>query len=394
MQYKNVTELNHAIKQLLEEPFVNITVCGELSNCKISNNNLFATLKDANSAINIVSWAYNQKKNKINVENGDIVSAFGRITVYGKTGSYCLMILKLEKISPENTGSVHQEYEELKKKYNGLGYFDNKKKFPSQINKIGIVTALQGAALQDILYVLKHNNFTGKVIVKGCLVQGIQATESISQAITFLDTMDLDLIIITRGGGSLEDLIAFSSVEVIEAIHKCSKFTISAVGHEIDFMLSDFVADLRAPTPSVSAEIVSTYQKSQLDEYKKYNSFVCNHMKQIIIGRLESYRSKIALLLMSEKISNPLGSAEEQLNKFKNHFLNSIKSRILTTRNFLERAGSELDKFDINGTLERGFAIVTKNKKIIDSVNDAAVGQKLKLKMKDGEISVTVIDNK
>lgn len=396
IEYKSVYELNLSIKQTLEGPYDNIKVSGEISNFKISNKNLFATLKDNESTINIISWGYGYKKNQINITNGDTVLIYGRIAHYPKSGSYCLLASKFEKLG---TGALHQEYEQLKQKYERLGYFTNKRKFPQQINKIGIITALEGAALQDILYVLKKNNFNGKIIIQGCMVQGIKAPQSIAEGINALtawkDNNDkiLDIVIIARGGGSFEDLIAFSSSEVIEAVHNCSIFTISAVGHEIDFMLSDFVADIRAPTPSVSAEIVSTYQSSQLTDYNKCKSFIETQMNHLLHSRLLSYKGKISLLLKS--LGNPevkISNYEVQLNIVRKQILNIIKSNLLQTRNKLENLSGKLQKHDIQSMLEKGYVILIKNNRIIDSVNDVKPGQKLKLKMRDGDVNIIITD--
>lgn len=394
IEYKNVTELNLSIKQTLEEPYENIKVLGEITNFKISNKNLFATLKDNESTINIVSWGYSYKKQ--NVTNGDTVLAYGKIVHYSKSGNYCLVVNKFEKLG---IGNLHQEYEQLKQKYDQLGYFTNKKDFPQQLNKIGIVTALEGAALQDILYVLKKNNYNGKIVIKGCMVQGIKAPQSIAESINALtiwkdnDNKVLDLIIIARGGGSFEDLIAFSSPEVIEAIHNCNIFTISAVGHEIDFMLSDFVSDMRAPTPSISAEIVSTYQNTELNNFNKCKSFIETQINQMLHSNLLSYKTKISLL--SKSLENPeakISNYEVQLNTIKNKISNIIKSNMLQTRNKLENLSAELQKYDIKNMLEQGYVILIKNNRIIDSVNDVKPGQKLKLKMRDGDVNIIIAE--
>lgn len=396
VEYKTVSDLNQAIKQTLEQPYDNIKVAGEISNFKISNKNLFATLKDNESTINVVAWGYSYRKNTTTVSNGDTVLITGKIIHYPKSGSYCLQAYKFEKLG---IGGLHQEYEQLKQKYEQIGYFTNKKNFPQQLNKIGVVTALEGAALQDILYVLKKNDFSGKIVIKGCIVQGANAPQSIVDGINFLidwkdnDNKNLDLIIIARGGGSFEDLIAFSSSTVIETIHNCCIFTISAVGHEIDFMLSDFVADMRAPTPSVSAEIVSSYQKNYITEYNKYKIFVETQMNQILMSKLSAYKTKISFLFKS--IDNPevkISNYQVQLDIIERQISNSLKSRLLQIKNRLENLSGKLQKHDIINMLEQGYVILIKNNRIIDSINDVKPGQKLKLKMRDGEVNIIIAD--
>lgn len=396
IEYKNISDLNSSIKKILEESHENIKVSGEISNLKISNNNLFATLKDNDSMINVISWGYLFRKNKINISNGDNVLIYGKILHYSKSGSYCLSANLFEKIG---TGNLYQEYEQLKLKYEQLGYFILKKIFPQQLDRIGIVTALEGAALQDILYVMKNNEYSGKIIIKGCFVQGNQAPQSISESINSLiewkdlnnKNKNLDIIIIARGGGSFEDLIAFSSPIVIETIHKCPIYTISAIGHEIDFMLSDFVADQRAPTPSIAAEIVSAYNKNQLIEYKKNKSFIINQMNLSIHSQLNEYKIKISLLSKSlNNLSLKLSNDSSYLETTHKNIKNKIKSKLLQVKNKLENLSNKLQKYDIHKMLEQGYIVLTKNNKIISSTADIKIGGKLKLKMKDGEVNIIV----
>jgi exodeoxyribonuclease VII large subunit len=396
VQYKSVSDLNLALKGTLEKPYANIKVSGEISNFKISNKNLFATLKDNDSTINLILWGYGHRKNQVAVSNGDTMLIHGKIILYQKSGSYCLQVSKFEKVG---MGTLHQEYELLKGKYEQLGYFKRKREFPQQINRVGIVTALEGAALQDILYVLKKNNFSGKVVVRGCIVQGTLAPQSIADGISALQQYTdhgkkLDVIIVGRGGGSFEDLIAFSSPTVIEAIYSCSIFMISAVGHETDFMLSDFVAE-RAPTPSVSAEIVSTHQKTQLADYLKCKSFIGTQMKHLLHMKLGSYENRISLLLKSMvSPSVALSNYEAEINMFRKHMVSSIKSKLLQANNKLDNISGLLQKHDIQKMLEQGYAILFKNNnRIVDSISDVKGGQRLKLKLKDGVLDVIAEKN-
>ena len=268
-----VTEINERIKDLFGDVFPDkIIVSGEISNLKLANNNLFLTLKDNDAGINVISWGYGKSKGKIELKDGDKVSVTCRLVHYNKTGSVNLNLISVEK---NGTGELHEKYNSIKDKCEKMGYFDQtkKKKFPDTIKYVGIVTAPEGAALQDILYVLKNNNFYGKVIVKRCTVQGVSCPKSLVSGIQHLekwkdkDGRKLDVILITRGGGSFEDLMGFSNLKVIEKINASKIHTISAVGHEVDFMLSDYTADTRAPTPSVAAEMISKQQKKEKEKY-------------------------------------------------------------------------------------------------------------------------------
>lgn len=398
----SVSDLNMMIKTLLESslsPNSLITVVGELSNYKIANKNLFATLKDQESCINLSGWGYAYKKNFVEFANGETVKVTGKVTVYAKTGSYSLIISKIEKIG---VGNLHANYELLKQKYNQMGYFDNKKIMPESIDKIGIVTALEGAALQDILYVLKKNDFKGKIVVKSCMAQGNNSAYTIVNGIKYLekwidpnDNKKVDIILVTRGGGSFEDLISYSSEDVIEAIHSCSIYTISAVGHEIDFMLSDFVADLRAPTPSISAEIICRAQNKYIDDFYEIKNFVQNNMVVIMRSKLDSY-VKIILGLENKLISmdphntSYLDENKRFVEKIRITLEKKINNELARLNNLINGLENELSKHDAIKNMNNGYAIVVKGYTVIDSVQNIKSGQKLKIKMRDGDLDVIV----
>ena len=206
------------------------TIKGEIHNYSKRNSNIFAAIKDRHSSIDIISWNCLE-----DFDNGDEVEIYGKINFYKKTSKINLIVSSIKKVG---VGDQFKLYEKLKQEFQNLGYFDKKKVMPKNIETIGIVTSEDGAALQDVLYVLKNGGFDGNIIIKNCLVQGVNAPKSIKEAIeTFKvngETKHVDILLITRGGGSLEDLMAFSSREVVKAIHESDVFTISAVGHEID----------------------------------------------------------------------------------------------------------------------------------------------------------------
>ncbi len=337
-----VSELNNEIKTIITSLLNdNIIVTGEISNFKISNNNLFFTLKDDDSAISALSWNFQKyiKNNISDIKNGDKVEVHGKLTTYIKNGTYNLQIFKLEKIG---LGGLNKKYEDNKLKYKNLGYFEEsrKKKMPNILNNIAIITALEGAALQDVLFVLKKNNFKSNIIVKNSFVQGNNCPDSISNSIKYfndfnLNTQDnskkIDLILITRGGGSFEDLMGFSDSKIIEAIYNSNIFTISAIGHEIDNMLSDFVADLRAPTPSIAAEIISkiNYNEVFLNKEKllldKINNTI-DLLKLIRINKLNNL--KIQLKEKTTLLEKTINNIKNKENILKLHFKNIINSKL------------------------------------------------------------------
>lgn len=440
-----VTELNNELKFVTEPKFAHVCLIGELSNIKVSGKHLYCTLKDCNSSVSLVGWS--QAHLAPQFSNGEEVKVHGKLNFWQKNGTYAISINRMES-KGTGSGSVHVQYELLKQKYQDLGYFDRKKKLTKPVKTIGIVTALEGAALQDILYVLNSNKFTGKVLIANTVVQGKLAPKSIETNIDMFshwknpDGSPLDLILITRGGGSFEDLLGFSSGEVIEAIVRCPIYTISAVGHEVDFMLSDFVADHRAPTPSVAAEIISSYCASSLAQFNKSKQIIFNMLKPSIMSKIMMENKKLEMMgkalnsahpltminkqivdlayrrtILEQKfklaikqklnretrkldqlglvltLNNPLVHIEQSSNlitRIKQNIFEKIKGNIqnkITQTNKLEE---QLRTRDIVKMLDDGYAIITKANSIVSSISNIKIGQKLKIKLSDGELQVSV----
>jgi len=264
-----ITELNIILKDKVNKIGQKIKVKGELSGFRGKyGNTVYASLKDDKSSINIIRF------NAIeDIKNGDKLIVNGNIDFYAKTGDIKLICNKIEI---EGEGELLKKLDILKKKFEEKGYFENKKSIPF-VKNIGIVTSKDGAALQDILFVLNSNKFDGKVYIKNSPVQGNDCPKGICNGIKFFNTFlteensKVDLIMITRGGGGIDDLMGFSDKTVIEEIHNSDIFVMSAIGHEIDWMLSDYVADIRAPTPSIGADIIC---KSCPDYKKKIEIFL------------------------------------------------------------------------------------------------------------------------
>jgi exodeoxyribonuclease VII large subunit len=386
-----VSELTEIIKNTLKNKFTKaINVTGEVSNFKISKNNLFFTLKDENSSINCTVWDYLSKTNITDNINGQKIKVFGNITIFSKSGSYNLNIYKVEIIG---IGNLHQEYVKLKEHFNCLGYFNdnNKKQLPSIIMKVAIITALGGAALQDFLYVINKNKYVGQIYVQDAVVQGRECAQSISQSLLLLDKLDFDVIVIARGGGSFEDLYGFSNELIIEEIYNCKTCVISAIGHEIDFMLSDFVADIRAPTPSIAGELISANNNYKYDKLTVDNLVL--KLKNIIDDKLKYLEYNMNLFKKIESPKNILNNIFSEIDNIKNNILNKIQIKI----NNFDRVMSNIGKIinnnsDPNNILNKGFCIVLSddNKKInnLKEFDEILKGKKkLKLKFIDGMVS-------
>jgi len=321
-----VSELTSSIKIVLEDSFPNIWVEGEISNFKTpSSGHFYFTLKDSKSELKSVFFKTNNEKIKFDLKDGMHVICFGRIGIYEKQGVYQLYVMRVE---PKGIGALQLAFEQLKEKLFKEGFFDesHKKSIPAIPDRIGIVTSPTGAAVRDILHLLKRRFSNLEVIINPVKVQGEGAKEEIAGAIEIFNTFNnVDVIIVGRGGGSLEDLWAFNEEIVARAIYNSNIPIISAVGHEIDWTISDFVADLRSPTPSAAAELVVAKKSDiieRLDDIeKKLTSFPLDIVKQYeqrlddierdIILRFKHYveLKEGEFRLLSEKIEvlSPLG---------------------------------------------------------------------------------------
>ena len=367
----SVTELNILIKDELKKNIpTKLCIKGELSGYKKYGTTIYSSLKDDTSSINIIKF----KANQDNFNNGDLVLINGNVDYYIKNGNINFLCNKMESAGE---GNIQKKLNDLKNKYENLGYFDNKKTFPKQIKSIGIITAKDGAALQDILFVLNSHKFTGNIYIKNSPVQGIDCPRGICDGIKYFNQFNIndknnqnkqnnkvDLIMITRGGGGIDDLIGFSHPDVIEEIHKSTIFTMSAVGHEIDNMLSDFVADIRAPTPSIGAEIIckNCINKNQLIEnYKEKLHF----SKNIIINKIDIIKKNFFSIKkkMYTSLYDKNNDKIDRLDKILNDLVNN---RFRNIRNDIDKLKSNIDLLKNN----EYNAMIIKNNKIIKSIDD------------------------
>ena len=409
-----VSQISNEIKTILTTNIPDkITIEGEISNLKISNGNLFFTLKDEDSAISIASWSYEKYFNVDNLSNGDKIQVYGKLACYSKNGTYSMHIYKLEK---HGIGNLHTAYRKLKDEFTSKGYFDNKnkKQLPDNIQNIGIITSPEGAALQDILFVLKKNKFQGKVYIKRCMVQGTMCPKSIVESIKYMNNFtiqedtqskQLDLIMISRGGGSFEDLMGYSDEKVIESIYESKIYIMSAVGHEVDFMLSDYVADYRAPTPSIGAEIITKNQKDILDKLDNIGEFFTETLKTKITHSIELYQNRLNMLQI--KNISPIEiitSKIKDLDSLKNIFDNYLEKTIANYYIKINNLEKDLEKYNIEKVNDFGMVqVYIKNKTNYDICNsikfleDTSKKQKtIKLVFDDGiaEFTIKKIDIK
>jgi exodeoxyribonuclease VII large subunit len=339
--------------------------------------------------ISVVCWNFTKKFN-IEIENGDQIIVNGYIDYYPKFGNVQINVISFEQLGK---GDLHKEYIKLKEYYNNKGYFndDSKRSLPKHIKNIGIITAKDGQALKDFLYILNKNSYHGKVYIKGSYVQGINCPKSINESLLELDSMKLDVIIITRGGGSYEDLFGFSSKEVIEGLYNTNTCTISAIGHEGDFMLSDFVADIRAPTPSLAGELITEHQ-NKINNMESANNYL-NTLQLDIIKHIQ---------LMRKDLDNIDIFIKDSIDIMKG-YSDSINSTIDSSKTILGRSllDSRLKINNIENAyniinplliLNKGYTLLQINNKGVNTVDDIGSNrtEKLKLKMMNGYVTFNI----
>ncbi len=381
----SVSELTSLIKQTLEQGFYGLKVTGEISNFRPSSTgHWFFTLKDASCSISAVMFKGSTWKVDFTPQEGDKVTVTGGLDVYGARGTYQLKCDTMEK---SGFGQILAMLEMRKRHYASLGYFDEKTKkaIPKLPLRVGVVTSPTGAALQDILNILERRAPSLDVLVLPATVQGEGAASSIANRIQQANNLLLcDVLIVGRGGGSIEDLLPFSEESVIEAIHASEIPVVSAVGHEIDWALSDFVADLRAPTPSAAAELVS-------QGYLDYRNQVANlhvQLQRSIENRLLLAESKVRCFdtkAMGMRINSIISAKEYLLANAGNSLVIAQKQLLKSYAGRLELAIRELQALSPLAILARGYAVVHNQEgKLVASRMQAEPGSLLTLTFTDG----------
>ena len=391
-----VTQLNFYVKSLLDNDphLANVFVTGEISNLTnhYSSGHIYFSLKDKNSVIRAVMFAGNARNLKFRPEEGMKIIARGRVSLYEPTGGYQFYV---EDMQPDGIGALTIAFEQLKKKLEAEGLFDKeyKKPIPQFPQTVGVITSPTGAAVQDIRNILYRRFPAVNVVMYPVLVQGSGAAEQLVKAVnTFNEYNCADVIIIGRGGGSIEDLWAFNDENLAYAIHNCKIPVISAVGHETDFTICDFVADLRAPTPSAAAEL-AVPDKDELLSY--YNSQQ-QYLTSMLDGKISKANLKLSeykTVLNSNSPENKCRDFERKLNDFQVILQNSVKEKYLQAEKHTKNIGTKLEALNPVSVLQRGYSFAEKDNKVINSVKELKTDDILKLTFKDGSINTKVIGN-
>ncbi len=389
-----VGQVNAYIKNMFTQDFMmnRIYVKGEVSNCKYhTSGHIYFTLKDETGALNGVLFAGNRRGLAFSMKNGDNVIVLGSISVYERDGKYQLYA---REILPDGEGLLYQRYQQLKQELEDMGMFaaEYKQPIPQYIHTLGIVTAPTGAAIRDIQNITRRRNPYVQPILFPALVQGEGAAESIASGIRALDQIGVDVIIVGRGGGSMEDLWAFNEEIVARAIFECQTPTISAVGHETDTTIADYVADLRAPTPSAAAEL-AVYDIRELENMLLSQQLELNRS---ILERLERRKEQIRQYATRLELLSPgsqLNERRQAVADLEEKLHLRMEAILTQKKHSLELYAQQLEALSPLNKLSQGYAFVSGRKgRAIWSVSEVSQGDLLQIHLLDGKITVEVKD--
>jgi len=389
----SVSQINFYIKSIIENDgslqFVLVT--GEISNLTVHqrSGHIYLSLKDSNSVISAVMFAGNARRLRFRLENGMKVICHGRISVYEPSGRYQLYI---EDMQPDGVGALTLAFEQLKKSLAQKGLFDNahKKPLPKFPKTIGVITSPTGAAVQDITNIIRRRFPSADIVLAPVLVQGESAPEQLVRAVNkFSASKIADVVIIGRGGGSAEDLWAFNDEQLAYAVYNCETPIISGVGHETDFTVCDFVADVRASTPSAAAELAVPDRQELMSYYfkqKQYISAMLDRKIKTAQLRLENQQRRMSASspkLKAEQLEKQLSAKSEKLTRFMNIYISDKENKLIAAK-------GKLDGLNPFNVLNRGYAIAEKDEKIITSSKQLKDGDDFTVILSDGKINAKV----
>ena len=384
----SVSEITLQIRTLLEQGIGSVIVVGEISNYKHhSSGHRYFSLKDEYAQMSAVMWK--GKPLQFPLTDGMKVIAKGNITLYPPQGRYQL---DCQSILPLGTGDLYLAFEELKKKLSSLGLFDHSKKqdIPAFPLKIGIVTSQTGAAVQDMLSTLKRRNPLAEVILRPTIVQGDQAPKDIVMAIRELESTQCEVIIIARGGGSIEDLWAFNNEEVAYAIADCTIPIISGVGHETDTTIADFVADKRAATPTAAAELVSSITINDLYAHLEASGESLRREMQLHFSRLKDSMSRLKEHSGFRRLSEHIRNASQRNDELSSRMAVSMARNIQQSHKIIESLTLQCSALHPYSPLKKGFALVKRGEIILNSSEELTHGEQLTLIREKDQHSIKI----
>ena len=390
-KYLSVSTINRYIKTKLDSDkhLQNVYIKGEISNFKAHySGHLYFSIKDETSKINAIMFNSSAKNLKFVPTDGTKVLIIGRITMYEASGNCQILVNEMEE---DGVGNLHIAFEKLKNQLKEEGLFDEKYKklIPLYPEKIGVITANTGAAIKDIISTIKRRYPIAQIILFPSLVQGDNAKDDIVKNIKLANNYDLDVLIVGRGGGSIEDLWPFNEEVVAREIFNCNIPIISAVGHEVDFTIADFVADLRAPTPTAAAEMAVPNLTDLFNNLKQYQI----RLNENILKKLNIKKLYLDSLKNSYILKNPILLYENKKQKLDLMLEKINKNLYLKLDNNKKDLTNIIDKLELLNPLnilKRGFSLTYKEDKIIKSVKNIKEKDNLKIKLSDGNILVNV----
>ncbi len=385
-----VYELTLSVKSSLEEGFSDIWLEGEVSNLRIpGSGHIYLTLKDERAQIRGIIFRSQVRSLRFLPKDGQHLLCRGHITVYEPKGEYQIILTYIE---PKGLGALQQAFEELKERLKNEGLFDEARKRPLPLypEKIGVVTSPTGAAIRDILNIIGRRFPAVDILINPVPVQGEGAAELIAEAVNEMNRMgDIDVLIVTRGGGSIEDLWAFNEEVTARAIYNSKIPVISAIGHEIDYTISDFVADLRAPTPSAAAEIVVKSRDELVEKVDAMTSRIINRM----IGIIQERRGRIQEELRGmPDLRRMIEGCFLRVDEYIYRLNINISGRMQASRSRFANAAARLDTLSPLAVLKRGYAIAKKvpSMEILKASGEVSVGDRIDLRLYEGELRCRV----
>ena len=384
----SVSEVNNYFKRIVDNDFIlnNLSVKGEISNLKYhSSGHIYFSLKDESGRINCVMFKNRAETLKFRLEEGMSVIARARASVYTASGSFQLYCDEIEK---EGLGQLYINFERLKEKLSKEGYFseENKKPIPTMPGRIGVVTSATGAAVRDIINVTRRRNSLVDIVIYPAQVQGTGAYRDVIKGIKYFNkNKSVDVIIIGRGGGSIEDLWNFNEEELAMEIFKSKLPIISAVGHEVDFTISDFVADVRAATPSQGAEIAVSLEKDIYNYIEASEKLI----KNAIEDKLEIERAKLVSFERILRLNSPINKIVNSylmVDRLKEDLNKNITNKLKIQKEKLVGFNNVLMAHNPTNLLNKGYAIIEDNEEIIKSVELLKVEKDIKITLRDGSV--------
>ena len=390
VQVWSVSQVNAFVRDTIDGAFTPFWICGEIGNLLIHRSgHVYFTLKDARSQIKGCWFGGAAQAQALRLNNGSFVEAFGKLGVYEVRGEYQINVRQMRLAG---IGDLVRQFEELRRKLESEGLFapERKKPIPTLPRRIGVITSPTGAAIRDFLQIINRRFPNVHITIFPCQVQGNTAAAEAAAAVEFFNrTRAADVLVITRGGGSMEDLWPFNSEHLARTVAASTIPVISAIGHEIDFTICDFVADLRAPTPSAAAELVIGRRAEFADSIER----CAKDMERTVMMRLQENQHRVERAAGSYVFREPLRMIEQRYQ-----FLDELEMRMSNVSNYaldrssgaLERLATALNVLNPLKVLERGYAFVTDSEKKVISTSALPDGMKLQLHFSDGSVPVKV----